>query len=92
MCDFGDSYMNHLELVEISTHPINEVLPQINRGENACPPEGCGGNQGYKKLKRDSDESQTLGEQEPKRMIRSGFNQMACDMKTIQQNFGCLGN
>jgi len=41
--DFGDGWMHHLELVEISTHPIDEVLPQIIGGENACPPEDCGG-------------------------------------------------
>jgi len=41
--DFGDGLIHHLELVEISTHPIDEVLPQIIWGENACPPEDCGG-------------------------------------------------
>ena len=49
--DFGDGWMHHLELVEISTHPIDEVLPQIIGGENACPPEDCGGTYGYKELK-----------------------------------------
>lgn len=44
--DFGDSWMHHLELVEISTHPIDEVLPQIIGGEHACPPEDCGGSCG----------------------------------------------
>ena len=41
--DFGDGWMHHLELVEISTHPIDEVLPQIIGCENACPPEDCSG-------------------------------------------------
>jgi hypothetical protein len=27
--DLGDGWMHHLELVEISTHPIDGVLPQI---------------------------------------------------------------
>ena len=48
--DFGDCWMHHLELVDISTHPIDEVLPQIIGGENACPPEDCGGIHGYKEL------------------------------------------
>jgi hypothetical protein len=42
--------MHHLELVEISNHLINEVLPQFIGGENACPPEDCGGTCGYKEL------------------------------------------
>jgi hypothetical protein len=45
--DFGDGWMHHLELVEISTHPIEEVLPQIIGGENACPPTDCGGTHRY---------------------------------------------
>lgn len=49
--DFGDGWMHHLELVQISTHPTDEVLPQIIGGENACPPEDCGGTYGYKELK-----------------------------------------
>ncbi len=49
--DFGDGWIHYLELVEISTHPIDEVLPQIIGGENACPPEDCVGTYGYKELK-----------------------------------------
>jgi len=49
--DFGDSWMHHLELVEISIHPIDEVLPRIIGGEHACPPEDCGGIHGYRELK-----------------------------------------
>jgi len=48
--DFGDGWMHHLELVDISNHPINEVLPQVIAGENACPPEDCGGPYGYQQL------------------------------------------
>jgi hypothetical protein len=49
--DFGDGWMHHLELVEISTHPIDEVLPQIIGGEHACPYEDCVGTHGYSELK-----------------------------------------
>ncbi len=33
--DFGDGCMQHLEMVEISTHPIDEVLPLVISSENA---------------------------------------------------------
>ena len=48
--DFGDGWMHHLELVDISNHPTQEVLPMVLSGENACPPEDCGGIHGYKEL------------------------------------------
>ena len=42
--------MHHLELVDRSIHPTQEVLPMVISGENACPPEDCGGILGYKEL------------------------------------------
>ena len=48
--DFGDGWMHHLELVDRITHPTQEVLPLVLSGENACPPEDCGGIRGYKDL------------------------------------------
>jgi hypothetical protein len=42
--------MHHLELVDISNHPVNEVLPLVVAGDNACPPEDCGGPYGYRQL------------------------------------------
>ena len=48
--DFGDGWMHHLELVDRSIHPTQEVLPLVVSGENACPPEDCGGIHGYKEL------------------------------------------
>ena len=48
--DFGDGWMHHLELVDRSIHPTQQVLPLVISGENACPPEDCGGIHGYKEL------------------------------------------
>ena len=48
--DFGDGWMHHLELVDRSIHPTQEVLLLVISGENACPPEDCGGIHGYKEL------------------------------------------
>ena len=41
--DFWDGWMHHLELVDKITHPTQDVLPLVLSGENACPPEDCGG-------------------------------------------------
>ena len=49
--DFFEFYCKyHLELVDRSIHPTQEVLPLVISGENACPPEDCGGIHGYKEL------------------------------------------
>jgi hypothetical protein len=89
--DFGDGWMHHLELVEISTHPNDEVLPQIIWGENASTPENCGGTYGFKELKE-----VLLNPEHPEyKSIRiwagSTFDSMLCDLKTIQQNLWKLG-
>jgi len=90
--DFGDGWMHHLELVEISTHPINEVLPQIIGGENACPPEDCGGTYGYKELKEVLLNPKHPEYKSSKRWVGSTFDPMVCDLKTIQKNLGKLRN
>ena len=89
--DFGDGWMHHLELVEISTHPIDEVLPQIIGGENACPPEDCGGTYGYKELKEILMNPEHPEYKSTKIWAGSQFDPMVCNLKTIQQNLGKLG-
>jgi hypothetical protein len=84
--DFGDGWMHHLELMEISTHPIDEVLPQIIGGENACPPEDCGGTYGYKELKEILMNPKHPEYKSSKIWVGSKFDPMVCDLKTIQQN------
>ena len=88
--DFGDGWMHHLELVEISTHPIDEVLPQIFGGENACPPEDCGGTYIYKDLKEILMNPKHPEYKSTKRWVGSKFDPMVCDLKTIQQKLGKL--
>ena len=84
--DFGDGWMHHLELVEFSIHPIDEVLPQIIGGEYACPPEDCGGIHGYKELKEILMNPKHLEYKSSKIWVGSTFDPMVCDLKTIQQN------
>jgi hypothetical protein len=89
--DFGDGWMHHLELVEISTHPIDEVLPQIIGGVNACPPEDCGGTYGYKELKEILMNPKHPEYKNSKIWVGNNLDPMVCDLITIQQNLGKLG-
>jgi hypothetical protein len=88
--DLGDGWIHNLELVEISTHPIDEVLPQIIGGENAYPPEDCGGTYGYKELKEILMNPEHQEYKSTKLWVGRKFDQMVCDLKTIQQNLGKL--
>ncbi len=88
--DFGDGWMHHLELVETSIPPIDEVLPQIIGGENACPPEDCGGIQGYKELKEILMNPKHPEYKSSKIWVGSTFDPMVCDLKIIQENLGKL--
>lgn len=89
--DFGDSWIHHLELMEISTHPIDEELPQIIGGENACPPENCGGTYGFKELIEILMNPEHPEYKSIKKWVGSTFYPMVCDLKTIQQKLGKLG-
>jgi hypothetical protein len=89
--DFGDSWIHHLELVEISTHPTDEVLPQIIGGENACPPEDCGGTYGYKELKEMLMNLEHSEYESTKKWFGRKFDPMMCNLKTIQKNLWKLG-
>ena len=48
--DFGDGWKHQLELIEISNAPQNELLPSLVSGQNACPPEDCGGVYRYREI------------------------------------------
>ena len=46
--DFGDGWEHEIELLKISDGKLKS--PVCLQGENACPPEDCGGVGGYEKL------------------------------------------
>lgn len=49
--DFGDGWIHDIEVVAIHTSTSNLKFPTVLAGENACPPEDCGGPRGYLKLR-----------------------------------------
>ena len=85
------SWMHHLESVDVSTHPNDEVLPQIIGDENVSPPEDCGGTHEYKELKEVLLNPKHLEYKSIKKWVGSKFDPMVCDLKTIQQKLGKLG-
>lgn len=50
--DFGDNWHHEIEVTNKLKHDPRFKYPACIGGENACPPEGCGGPHGFDKLKQ----------------------------------------
>jgi hypothetical protein len=72
--------------VEIFTHPIDDVLPQIIGGENACPPEDCGGIYGHKELKEILLNPKHSKYKSTKRWAGNKFNPLHFEIAEAQKN------
>ena len=88
--DFGDSWMHHLELVDRSTHPTQEVSPLVISGENACPPEDCGGIHGYKELLEVLKNPKHPEYRETKAWVGSTFNPIKFSVDACNKELGKL--
>lgn len=51
MYDFGDGWEHRIELVAMRPRQVGERLLRCLGGERACPPEDCGGADGYAELR-----------------------------------------
>ena len=88
--DFGDGWMHHLELVDRSIHPTQEVLPLVISGENACPPEDCGGIHGYKELLEVLKNPKHPEYRETKVWVGSTFNPTKFSVDACNKELGKL--
>ena len=88
--DFGDGWMHHLELVDQSIHPTQEVLPLVISGENACPPEDCGGIHGYKELLEVLKNPKHREYRETRVWVGSSFNPTKFSVDACNKELGKL--
>ena len=63
--DFGDGWQHKVKITNIFEHDTRLKYPLCTGGENACPPEDCGGPGGFEDLKKilsgkDCDEKSEL--------------------------------
>lgn len=49
--DFGDHWVHEIEITQVLNHDPRMNYPVCIAGENACPPEDCGGIGGFEQLK-----------------------------------------
>ncbi len=50
--DFGDDWSHEVEIVKILENDPRMIYPVCIGGENACPPEDCGGPHGFAEFKK----------------------------------------
>ena len=63
--DFGDHWVHQVEITKVLDHDPRIHYPVCIAGENACPPEDCGGIGGFEQLKatltgKDSEEKNEM--------------------------------
>lgn len=63
--DFGDGWKHEVQITKTLEHDPRVNYPVCTGGENACPPEDCGGPPGFERLKqtlagKDSEEKDEL--------------------------------
>lgn len=89
--DFGDGWKHKLELIEISNAPQNELLPSLVSGQNACPPEDCGGAYRYREIIEILADSTHEEYESIVDWLGPKFNPVAFNKLAIEKELGILG-
>jgi hypothetical protein len=89
--DFGDGWKHQLELIEISNEPQNELLPAFISGQNACPPEDCGGVYRYLEIIEILGDPSHEEYESIKEWIGPKFNAVKLNSHSIIKELGNLG-
>ncbi|MEY2923363.1 MAG: hypothetical protein RL108_1989 [Bacteroidota bacterium] len=89
--DFGDGWKHQLELIEISNEPQNELLPAFISGQNACPPEDCGGVYRYREIIEILGDPSHEENESIKEWLGPKFNPVKLNSHSITKELGNLG-
>ena len=89
--DFGDGWEHQLELIQISQGPQNELMPSVVSGQNACPPEDCGGVYGYKEMIKIIEDPTHEEHESMIEWVGPRFNPSTFNPITIHKELGALG-
>lgn len=85
--DFGDDWVHDIEICQVLEHDPRMRYPICIDGQNACPPENCGGAGGFEELKetlagKDSEEKDDLLE-----FVGGHFNPHSFDTNFVNKYF-----
>jgi hypothetical protein len=89
--DLGDGWRHQLELIEISNAPQNELLPSFVSGQNACPPEDCGGPYRYREIIEILADSTHEEYESIAKWLDQKFNPTAFNRLSVEKELGILG-
>ncbi len=87
--DFGDDWIHRLELIETSEAPL--PLPVCTGGENACPPEDCGGIGGYYNLLQILKDPNDPEYQDWMDWLPEGFEPYKFEQDAVNNELGLFG-
>ena len=89
--DFGDGWKHEIKLIEISNKPQIEILPSFVLGQNACPPEDCGGAYRYREIIEILADSTHEEYQSIVEWLGPKFNPIEFNRLAIEKELGILG-
>jgi hypothetical protein len=89
--DLGDGWRHQLELIEISNAPQNVLLPSFVSGQNACPPEDCGGAYRYREIIEILADSTHEEYESIANWLGTKFNPTAFKRLSVEKGLGTLG-
>lgn len=84
--DFGDSWRHLIEVKEVTTIDDGFNYPICIDGENACPPEDCGGIPGFEDLKEKLANKKDPEHKEMLRWVGGYFNPKSFDANRINRD------
>jgi len=83
--DLGDSWMHHIELKKILPADVYAHQPRCIKGEQACPPEGCGGIWGYADMLESIQNAKNTNSDDELTWFGEGFNPNHFDIEEVNK-------
>lgn len=85
--DFGDSWIHEVEIIKTLEHNPRMVYPVCIDGDNACPPEDCGGIAGFEDFKKILSGKKCAEQDELLEWVGGFYNPFTFDPNIINQYF-----
>lgn len=85
--DFGDNWVHSIEIANELEHDPRMQYPICIAGENACPPEDCGGPYGFQELKSTLAGKDSKNKDELLTWLGGFYNPSTFDPNFVNKNF-----
>lgn len=85
--DFGDDWVHDIEISKVLDHDQRINYPVCIDGENACPPEDCGGAHGFEELKKTLSGKESEQKDEMLTWVGGFYNPKTFDPNFVNKHF-----